>query len=448
MSNEKIGISDISLHIPEPRIDLATIVERRVREIPSLERHLQRAIRTTGQTAIRFPHIWEDTATIAAEAVLGLVRAGTGVDTRMLRHLSVGTESGVDHSKPVSAYVQGMLQQAGCELPRTISSAQVQHACAGGTMALLGVAGLLAAGGREGEAGIVACSDIARYQLKSTAEVTQGAGGAALLVESSPRLVEIDLSTAGFYSSDVDDFFRPLGSTIAQVNGSYSMRCYAESLDAAFLDHCGRRGLLPHQALEQADFLVLHAPFHNIPEMALKKLLEHHLGFDESRTAEFLREKGLYDGIDPLAGIGNLYTASMYSALAFLLDSRYRALGDGIVGKKILFASYGSGSTMVVFSGTVAAKAPRVISRWRMDTVFDAARHAGFDEYATWAGGPYPAELYAELLAAAPQPSAAFYLAGVRKDGYREYARAGVQQEWTVDRDALVEMPRAAAVPA
>jgi hydroxymethylglutaryl-CoA synthase len=429
MKNTPIGISDIGLHIPSPRIDLEKLVEERVRENPGLERHLARALRTTGQTAIRYPSPWEDPATMAAEAVARVLK-GADIDVRSMRHFSVGTETGLDHSKPLSAYVQGMLQRAGCALPATLSSMQVQHACAGGTMAMLGVAGLLAAAGREGESGLVACSDIARYQVKSTAEITQGAGAAALIVESSPRLVEIDLPSIGYCSRDVDDFFRPLGSSTPEVNGSYSMKCYAESLDAALLDHCGRIGQLPSDALRSTDYLVLHTPFRNMPEAAMKKLLARHLDLDEEQAVRFLREKGLYDGIDPLARIGNLYTASLYTALAFLLERMHRVLGHEIVGKKILFASYGSGSTMIVFSGTVAAGAPQVIARWGLGRLFLRERATGFPEYEAWAQG---AAAVPGASVALP-PAGSFCLTGIREDGYREYARTGEQADWLTVR--------------
>jgi hydroxymethylglutaryl-CoA synthase len=419
----RVGLSDISLHIPRPMMDLGVLVDQRVREIPALDRHLQRAVRTTGQRAFRFPEPWEDTATMAAQAVLALVRRDSVRDPARVRHLLVGTESGVDHSKPVSAYVQGMLDKAGAGLPRTLTSAQVQHACAGGTVALLGAAGLLAAAGRDGEVGIVACTDIARYQLKSTAEVTQGAGAAALLVERNPRLVELDLETMGLCSRDVDDFFRPLGSTTAQVNGSYSMKCYTESLDAALADHAERRGVAVQTVLQDADLFVLHTPFHNMPGLALRKVLEKRLALDEAQAAAFLQEKGFLEGIDPLADVGNLYTGSLFAALASLLQSTWKRLGDGIVGREILFASYGSGSTMMVFSGRVAAGAPQVIAGW--GALFGSARPATFDEYAAWAQGPEDAARYAADRQAGAPPAGVFHLASIRKDGYHDYGWTG-----------------------
>ena len=218
-NTRSVGISDISVYLPKPVIDLHELVRRRVAQQPKLARHMERAMATTGQKSIRFPELWEDTATMAAQAAYDLLRRNPQLDLAAIRHLAVGTETTVDHSKPVSAYVQGMLQQAGVRLPDSLSSFQVQHACAGGTMALLSIAGMLQTSGRPGESGIVMATDIARYETESTAEITQGAGAVAMLVENSPRLIELDLATVGYFSRDVDDFFRPLGSKTAQGQG-------------------------------------------------------------------------------------------------------------------------------------------------------------------------------------------------------------------------------------
>jgi len=418
---DSVGISDIQLYIPRPSIDLKTLVDQRVIKNSRLERHYERALRVTGQRAIRFPEIWEDSATMAARAAFDMLNENPSIDVKSIRHLAVGTETGVDHSKPVSAYVQGMLRKAGMDFPGSLSSFQAQHACAGGTVALMSVAGILAAGSERGESGIIINTDIARYDPETTAEITQGAGAVALVVELSPRLLEIDLASAGYWSDDVDDFFRPLGSVTAQVDGTYSMKCYVESLEKAFLDHSARTGQPPERLLNETDYIVMHTPFRNMPAAALETLFENLLGYSPDRTRAFLEEKSFSAAVDPLADIGNLYTGSLYAGLAFLLKDRHRALGSGIAGKRILLASYGSGNMMIVSSARIAAGAADVVSRWDLEKVSTSARRATFDEYAAWVSSPMEPELYARFMENAPLPADAFLLAGIRKDGYREY---------------------------
>ena len=179
-----VGITDIGLYVPKPRMDLDVLIARRVGQDPRLERHLERAVKTTGQRSIRFPESWEDSATMAAAAAEKVLTRNNSTSLREMRYLVTGTESGLDHSKPLSAYVQGMLQSAGHEIPKTVSSYQIQHACAGATLGLVNVGSMIGMRGRAREYGVVIASDVARYTPSTTAEVTQGAGAAALLVET------------------------------------------------------------------------------------------------------------------------------------------------------------------------------------------------------------------------------------------------------------------------
>ncbi|OHD20497.1 MAG: hypothetical protein A2V99_07270 [Spirochaetes bacterium RBG_16_67_19] len=417
----EIGISDIALYLPCNRIGVHTIAERRCEEQPELARHLERAITTTGQKSLRFPCAREDTATMGAEAALRLLQANPRIDLGALRFLTVGTETAVDHAKPASAYVQGMLRQAGLELPASLSSFQVQHACAGGTLALLSVGALLQQSAAEGEIGIVICSDVARYEPRTTAEITQGAGAAALLVERSPKLVELDLATAGFYSSDVDDFFRPLGSGTARVKGAYSLKCYSEGLEEAFFDHCRRRGEQPAAVLNSTDYFVLHTPFRNLPEIVMLRLLSRVLGTNPESGREFLRQRGFEASLGAVAEVGNTYTGSLFFCLATTLADRYREQGEGIAGRSVLMASYGSGNTMTVLSARIAAEAPRLIARWDIEGLLAGGRAASWECYARWMGtnghGP---DLHACTQADYRHPGR-YYLRNLREDGYREY---------------------------
>lgn len=421
MSETRVGIDDLSLYIPAPRIELSRLVERRGKEEPKLERRLQRALLTTGQEAIRFPEPWEDSATLAAQAAHDLLERGKGKsDPGKLRYIAVGTETSVDMSKPIASYVEGMLQQSGDGVPSSLSTFQVQHACAGGTISLLSVSALLKAAGQQEESGLVICSDIARYETPSTAEITQGAGAVAMRVTTDPDLLEIDLTSQGYSSKDVDDFFRPLGSVTAKVKGGYSVQCYHEAFEEAFDDHCRRVGASPDRCLQETDLFVLHVPFYKMAYAGLQKLAEKKLSLSEDEAAAFVDDKGFLGGIKPTTQIGNIYSGSAYMAMIFLLADEYKKQGDAIVGKKMLIASYGSGNTMTVISARVAEKAPQVIAGWDMESVFSTARESSFDEYDRWVAqnGYAVEEVEIDHTAA---PAGSFRLAAVREDGYRLY---------------------------
>lgn len=421
MKKVSIGINDISVYVPEPTVDLDELTDRRVKDAPELERHFTRARETTGQRSFRFPALWEDTTTLGAEAAIGLLGRMDPRELASLRFLSVGTETPVDHSKPVAAYLQGILRQSGFAVPESIATFQVQHACAGGALAAVSVGALLAMSASRRESGLVICSDIARYKTESTAEITQGAGAAALHISGDPALLRLDLDTQGFNSRDVDDFFRPIGRVTASVRGGYSMKCYLESFEAALVDHCRRRGEDPGEVLSETDIFVLHAPFRNMPVLAMQRILSTHLGVTAGECEEFLAARGFAAAIDPVARIGNTYTASLFISLAFALEERYRLLGERITGKRVLMVSYGSGNTMAVISGRVAPGAARVISSWDLGSIWKRARKSEESEYDEWIARPMDNDHYQQVLATKCIPENAVYLGSIRDDGYRVY---------------------------
>ncbi len=422
MNNGKtVGISDLSLYVPRPSMDLQRLLEHRVEQQPSLKRRLNRALEMTGQKSMRFPELWQDNATLAAQASRELLERAGNNTLPAMRYLSVGTETSVDHSKPIAAYVEGMLQRSGIDIPDTLSTFEVQHACAGGTVAMTSVAAMLSLSRRTDESGLIVCSDIARYDAPSTAEITQGAGAVAMRIETDPRLLTIDLSTPGYCSRDVDDFFRPLGSTTAKVKGGYSVQCYHESLDAAFLDHCARRDTAPETVLHDTDMFVVHVPFYRMGITAMNNLLSKYISEDQEKVDSFLEERGFYKGLEPAQRIGNIYSGSAYMALMSQLAERYSVLGSDIVGKKVLLASYGSGNTMVVLSMTVAPDAPAVIEQWDLAGTIAEGRESGMDEYEQWLEFPLDRDEYARRMEGATVRTGEYYLAGIREDGYREY---------------------------
>jgi len=244
----------------------------------------------------------------------------------------------------------------------------------------------------------------------------------------------------------VDDFFRPIGSPTARVKGSYSMKLYWDALEKALLDACRLSGENLEDRLRRTDLFALHTPFRNMPETALQKLLERRLGLDAEAARTFLLERGFYEGIDPIADIGNVYTASVWIAVAFVLSNRYKTLGKDIVGKRMLIASYGSGNTMIVMEARVEEQAPQVIESWNLGRVFESAREASFDEYSQWTAGGPKAEDYDTMIDQAALPPEAFFLAGIRKDGYREYRTAAELRSWIAQREASRDLHRPLAV--
>jgi hypothetical protein len=97
---------------------------------------------------------------------------------------------------------------------------------------------------------------------------------------------------------------------------------------------------------------------------------------------------------------------------------------------------------MIVVAGTVAPGAPEVIESWDIDRIFTSARQSTMDDYLIYTAGPYADSEYAKLMSSIRVPTDAFYLAGVREDGYREYKFAADARDWLPEREASVDLRR------
>jgi hydroxymethylglutaryl-CoA synthase len=411
-----VGISDIAIYLPRQMIEIQTVIDHRSLEEDGVKvgKLLTRALKRTGLTSLHFPKSFEDPVTMAAEATLSLLKRNR-FPLSSLRYLATGTETSVDHSKPLASYVMGALKKAQMSLPTTVSTFQTQHACAGGTLALLGIAALLQMTADRKEAGLVICSDIARYEKRTSAEVTQGAGSVCLLVESSPQLIELDLQNAGFCSNDVDDFFRPLGSETAKVKGSFSIQCYKEAMEGAFLDVAKRKKQSIQDLLKETDLFALHVPYPNLPLETMHYLLGKYLELSKEDADFFLQERGFFAMTAPAAKSGNIYSGSLFMSLSFLLEERFKTFGNSLVGKKILLGSYGSGNTLAAIPGVIAKNAPSVITSWNLERIFEK-ENAPISAYENW--------LNKEPLShkvPSQQEFPVFALQNIRSDGYREY---------------------------
>ena len=421
--NTNMGIGDMALYVPSPRILLDDILKQRIVGNPDMERRLKRAIENTGQISFCFPEPWDDSVTLAANAASELLNRNPQ-DCEKLRYITVGSETAVDHSKPIASYVQGMLQQSGLPIGNDLTTFEIKHACAGGTAAILTTAALLGFSGNPEDKGLAVCTDISRYDAPSTAEITQGSGSVAMVIERNPRLLELDMDQHGYYAADKDDFFRPLGSVTAKVKGRYSMECYQVALVAAFENYCERRGGTPCQLADEVDYVALHVPFVRMPQSALVKLLSETCGKNSEQVEAYMERTRFMHFMDFNREAGNLYTGSLYAYLISLLSSEYDRIGTEIIGKSILIASYGSGNTMIVFTAVVAPGAAEVISKWKTAPLRERTRLASFREYEAWLARPKDlSEWAAQLAEPNPEPGL-FYLKGFGETGLRLYGRS------------------------
>jgi hydroxymethylglutaryl-CoA synthase len=398
-----VGIDALSFAVPHRYIELSDLARARGVDPDKYTKGL-------GGIRMAVADPGEDTVALAATAVRRLL--GTyDIDPSRIGLLAVGTETGVDHSKPVASHVQGVL-----ELPRHMRVYDVQHACYGGTAALMQAVEWIASGANRGKAAIVVCADVARYGLHTAGEPTQGAGAVAMLVSENPRLLALDVGVNGVSSAPVWDFWRPLGSREAVVDGHYSMKCYLTALSEAYgawTKHAREASLIPQEGPASAAFarMAYHVPFCKMAKKAHLHLRKHEQGSVPAEDEESYQRQ-VASSLSLCADIGNVYTGSLYLALLGLLRTDAAALS----GQRLGLFSYGSGRCAEFFSGVVQPTAASMIERLRIDEVLAARQQIDIAAY----------EEIMKLAATEPLPeeplAGAFRFAGLQEKR-REYVR-------------------------
>jgi len=284
-----------------------------------------------GQEVMGIPPPDEDIVTMAASAAKPIIdEVGVeGIDLVLF-----ATESSIDQSKSAGLFLHSLLGlQSRCRL------VELKQACYSGTIALR-MAALAVAASPKSKA-LVLTSDIARYELGSPGEPTQGCGAVAMLVTADPSLLSLD-PEYGVHAEDVMDFWRPNYRDEALVDGKYSTRIYLNSVSQSWNQYAEITG----RTLDDFARCCYHIPFTNMAAKAHDRLLKN-AGIIEGRKEIIeskVRESLAYNRIT-----GNTYSASLYEGLTCLFDTASEPLDD----KRIGLFSYGSGSVGEFFSGVV-----------------------------------------------------------------------------------------------
>ncbi|MFO0551300.1 MAG: hydroxymethylglutaryl-CoA synthase [Polyangiaceae bacterium] len=388
MTNQDIpvGIDAIAVHVPRLFVDLcgewASVRAADLGEA-SVDQLVGKVKKGVGVVEMAVPDAHEDSATLAAMAAVKAIQHA-GIDPRDIGSIAIGTETTVDQSKSMGAYVLGMLERRfGVDL-REVGAPQFQFACIGATYALEAAVNAFRAGEATKPYALVIATDVSKYPLRTSGEYTQGAGAVAMLVSQRPRLLELDARCTATVTRDERDFFRPNGMTTAVVDGKYSIDVYLGCVAEAARSYLGRAqqslGWTGARIDELLDFLLFHVPFPRMAEYAAlrvlgdawladagaREALASRLGgslacasaaerraFEKQLAADPQFVELFRNRIEPSLTlsrrIGNIYSGSMYLALASLLETAPDRAA--LAGRRVGFFSYGSGASARVFSG-------------------------------------------------------------------------------------------------
>ena len=200
---KKVGIDSLAYYVPSLYVDIEELAVKR-------DLSPEKLVKGLGLKKMTTPDYDEDSASIAANSVYRLIKDNK-IDPRKIGRVYLGTESGVDASKPTSSYVVEIIEniftkEYGERCFKNCDIVDLTFACAGAVDALENCCDWVRNG--DDRQAIVIASDIAKYELYSTGEYTQGAGSVSMLICENPSIISFN-GTWGVSTKGIGDFFKP-----------------------------------------------------------------------------------------------------------------------------------------------------------------------------------------------------------------------------------------------
>jgi hydroxymethylglutaryl-CoA synthase len=169
----------------------------------------------------------------------------------------------------------------------------------------------------------------------------------------------------GVFSEHVMDFWRPNYSTDAIVDGKYSAKVYLSTLDKCFQEYSS----LSHHSFESHARFCYHVPFSKMALKAHDRL--------SKTTGNIFSEKSIQAGLVYARKLGNAYTASLYIALASLLENDL----DDLSNQRIGCFSYGSGSVGEFFSCIVQPTYREALAPEHHSSILQSRKQLDYRKY-------------------------------------------------------------------
>ena len=411
----KFGIDAIAFDIAKIHLSINSLAKARNIDPEKLEKGL-------GLLKMTLPDAHQDTVVFGANALTKLI-LNSNVNLEDIARIYVGTESAIDSSKPIASFLVALMEQKFGE--NTLSECDVvdfTFACIGGVDAMQNCIDFVKL--NPNKKAIVVTTDIAKYDLNSTGEYTQGAGAVALLISQNPRIIAFENNWATS-TKGVFDFFKPYRSISKEAitgnsnnenwfdnleaeieihkdqpvfEGQYSNQCYMDRTRNAYFSfkkntnsstsiyaswksiimHLpysfqGRRMLTEIYALDHENQIILGNEDTSEYQNKLKEISKS----EEYRN--FVTEK-LQPAEIASSLIGNLYTGSIFMGFLSTLAHFYDAKID-VSNEKFGFLAYGSGSKSKVFEGTIQPKWSAAVANVNLFETLENSFEIGFESY-------------------------------------------------------------------
>jgi len=379
------GIDAIAFDIAKIHLPIKTLAQARNIDPDKLEKGL-------GLIKMTLPDAHQDAVVFGANALTRLI-TDNNINPSEIASIYVGTESGIDSSKPIGSFLVSLMEQKfGHNTFSECDTVDFTFACIGAVDALHNCLDFIRL--NPGKKAIVVATDIAKYDLESTGEYTQGAGAIAMLVTENPRIIAFDnnwaVSTKGVF-----DFFKPYRTLTKQqitnieanepwfdnlervieihkdqpvFDGQYSNACYTDRTREAY-NRFKKLTNISGSLYNTWEGIMMHLPYAYQGRRMFAELFaldaetplltgnevpaDYQTRIKEISKSDdykaFVADK-LQPAEEASSLIGNLYTGSVFMGFLSAI-AKYAEADKDVTGKTIGFLAYGSGSKSKVFQG-------------------------------------------------------------------------------------------------
>jgi hydroxymethylglutaryl-CoA synthase len=411
----KIGIHAIAFDVANIHLPIKTLANARNIEPEKLEKGL-------GLLKMTLPDAHQDTVVFGANALTKLI-LNNNIDLREISRIYVGTESAIDSSKPISSFLSNLMEaKFGNDILSACDVVDFTFACIGGVDAMQNCIDFIRLNPEK--KAIVVTTDIAKYDLNSTGEYTQGAGAIAMLITSNPAIIAFEnlwaTSTKGVF-----DFFKPYRSVTKKeitgndnndswfenleaeieihkdqpvFEGQYSNQCYMDRTRNAYFSFKKLKNTT-QTIYNSWESIVMHLPYSFQGRRMLSEiyaldaqnkvitgdetLVEYQNKLKEtSKSTEYLNfvSQKLQPAEIASSLIGNLYTGSIFMGFLSTLCHFFDTKKD-VSGTKFGFLAYGSGSKSKVFEGTIQEDWKKTIASVKLFETLQDSHEIDFETY-------------------------------------------------------------------
>jgi hydroxymethylglutaryl-CoA synthase len=411
----KTGINAISFDVAKIHLPIKILAKARNIEAEKLEKGL-------GLLQMTLPDVHQDVVVFGANALTKLI-VDNQINLSEIARIYVGTESAIDSSKPIASFLVALMEQKfGKNILENCDVVDFTFACIGGVDALQNCLDFVRL--NPDKKAIVVTTDMAKYDLNSTGEYTQGAGALAMLVTSNPTIMAFEnhwaTSTKGVF-----DFFKPYRSISkteitgnnnnepwfdnleAEIEihksqpvfeGQYSNQCYMDRTRNAYFQFKKIKNTTEN-IYNSWTSIVMHLPYAFQGRRMLSEIYaldaetkiisgdesvsDYQNKLKEISKSEdyqcFVSEK-LQPAEIASSLIGNLYTGSIFMGLLSTLCHFYDSKKE-ISGQKFGFFAYGSGSKSKVFEGIIQNDWKTSISKVNLFETLKESFEIDFETY-------------------------------------------------------------------